>query len=108
MAINVRYYQRGGGKRMMNKKMIVLIGVAALMASTVTMNTQSGIVQHAEASSAFNNGYDEGREDALDDNEKNASCDPYNSDSNPDAYCALYKIGYEAGWAAARALYRDQ
>jgi hypothetical protein len=96
---------------MMNKKMITLIGVAALMASIVTINTQSaslGIVQHAEASSAFNNGYDEGREDALDDNEKNASCDPYNSDSNPDAYCALYKIGYEAGWAAARALYRDQ
>ena len=91
--------------------MITLIGVAALMASIVMMNTQStslGIVQHAEASSALNEGYNTGRNDYLNGNMKDTYCDPDTSDSNPDAYCFQYKIGYEAGWAAARGLYGDQ
>jgi hypothetical protein len=67
-----------------------------------------GIVQHAEASSAFNEGYDDGKDDYLNGGEKNSYCDPYNSAPNPDAYCATYKIRYEAGWAAARGLYGDQ
>ena len=64
--------QRGGEKND-EKKMITLIGVAELMASIVTMNTQStslGIVQHAEASSALNEGYDTGRNDYLNGNMK--------------------------------------
>lgn len=46
MDINVKYYQRGGGKRMMNKKiMITFIGVAALMASIVTITTPQAEAQ---------------------------------------------------------------
>jgi hypothetical protein len=56
-----------------------------------------GIVQYAEASNAFNEGYNNGRNDYLDGYAKDTYCDPDNSASNPDAYCAAYKIGYEAG-----------
>lgn len=59
-------------------------------------------------SSAFDQGYQDGRNDFLDRNSKNPYCDPDNSSSNPDAFCASYKAGYEAGWLAASLLYGNQ
>ena len=92
MDINVKYYQRGGGKRMMNKKMIMItfIAVAALMASIVTMNTQS-----ASASSTYSEGSREGKaeghSDAINGRPANDSC--YRDDND---YCLSYKIAYNA------------
>jgi hypothetical protein len=56
----------------------------------------------------FDDGYQDGRNDYLQGNGKNASCDPYNSDPNPDLYCAIYYTGYEAGWNTAQGLFPRQ
>ena len=84
MDINVRYYQRGGGKRMMNKKMITLIGVAAWMASIVTMNTQSASA--STTSLRVSDGKAEGHSDAINGNYANDDC---NRDDNE--YCFAYR-----------------
>ena len=70
-----------------------------------------GIMQTVDATSkrgAEEVGYEDGRNDFLNGYEKNPYCDPDNSDPNPDAYCAWYKAGYEAGWLAASLLYGNQ
>ena len=90
MDINVRYYQRGGGKRMMNKKMITLIGVAALMASIVTMNTQSASAS-TTSSEGSSDGKAEGHSDAINGNYANDDC---NRDDNE--YCFAYRVAYNA------------
>ena len=41
----------------------------------------------------------------LDGDDKNSYCNPHNTDSNLDLYCALYKTGYELEWTAAQGLY---
>jgi hypothetical protein len=58
--------------------------------------------------SAFDQGYADGREARLNGYSNKAYCDPNNNAPNPDAYCALYKSGFAAGWAAADLLYGDQ
>ena len=74
----------------MNKKMITLIGVAALMASIVTMNTQS-----ASASSIYAEGSREGKaeghSDAINGRAANDNCDRDDND-----YCLGYKLAYNA------------
>jgi hypothetical protein len=57
---------------------------------------------------AFDQGYQNGRNDYLDGYAKDPYCDPDNSASNPDAFCAAYKAGYEAGWLSASLLYGNQ
>jgi hypothetical protein len=54
---------------------------------------------------AFDQGYQNGRSDYLEGYTKDPSCDPYNTAPNPDAFCASYRAGYEAGWLAASLLY---
>ena len=75
----------------MNNKMITLIGVAALMASIVTMNTQS-----ASASSAYAEGSREGKaeghSDAINGRAANDRCGSGHSND----YCLGYKIAYNA------------
>ncbi|MGC1134484.1 MAG: hypothetical protein WA941_16770 [Nitrososphaeraceae archaeon] len=48
------------------------------------------------------------RTDLLNGNPKYGYCDPNNTAPNPDAYCATYKAGYEAGWLAAELLYGNR
>ena len=69
-----------------------------------------GIVPTIQATSNdhVKEGYQDGREDALQGNSKNSYCDPDNSDLNPDLYCAIYRASYEAGYAAAQGLYGNQ
>lgn len=52
-----------------------------------------GIVPTIQATSndPVKEGYQDGREDALQGNSKNSYCDPDNSDPNPDLYCAIIK-----------------
>jgi hypothetical protein len=91
---------------LMNKALTLGFITIAIAAGVIGM-TQ--VPQTTMASrSAFDEGYDNGRSDFLDSNDKVSYCDPDNTASNPDAYCALYKAGYEVGWAAARGLYGDQ
>jgi hypothetical protein len=92
-----------GLKSVKNGSIYVLILAAALMSATVFAEQQI----HA-SKSAFDQGYADGREARLNDGSSQAYCDPNNSASNPDAYCALYKSGYWAGWNAAGLLYGDQ
>ena len=75
---------------MMNKKMIALIGVAALMASIVTMNTQSASASTMGADGS-RDGKAEGHSDAIDGNRANDDC---NIDDNE--YCLSYRIAYNA------------
>jgi hypothetical protein len=82
------------------KRVHILIVAAALM-SVVMLAEQ----QVYASKSAFDQGYADGREARLNGGSSQAYCDPYNSASNPDAYCALYKSGYFAGWNAAGILY---
>ena len=58
--------------------------------------------------SAFDQGYADGREARLTGSPNKAYCDPYNNAPNPDAYCALYKSGFSAGWTATDLLYGNQ
>jgi len=81
--------------------------VLILVATLPTM--LSILPQEASASSnAFDQGYENGRSDYLNGYSKDSYCDPNNAASNPDAFCAAYKAGYEAGWLAASLLYGNQ
>ncbi len=79
--------------------------VAALLI-TVSLATQQQPVY--SSSGAFDQGYQDGRDARLNDGSSQAYCDPNNNAQNPDAYCALYKSGYFAGWNAAGLLYGNQ
>lgn len=76
-------------ERMMNKKMITLIGVTALMASIVMINTQS-----ASASTTFAEGSREGKaeghSDAINGRAANDNCDRDDND-----YCLGYKVAWK-------------
>jgi hypothetical protein len=77
---------------------IVLISIFGMM-QMQTIQASNG---------AFDQGYRDGKDDYLNGESNHAYCDPYNSDPNPDAFCAAYKLGYQAGWLAAGNLYGDQ
>jgi hypothetical protein len=86
-----------------NKSTYLLIFAVASSTSMVIEE------QQAYASrSAFDEGYADGRDARLNGGSSQAYCDPNNNAQNPDAYCALYKSGYFAGWNAAGILYGDQ
>ena len=77
---------------------LVVTAIVGMMMPTV----------QAISNDPFRDGYQDGKNDYLQGNDRNASCSPYNSDSNPDLYCAIYITGYEAGWKTAWALYGNQ
>jgi hypothetical protein len=84
-------------------------GIYTLVLATALMSvTVLGEQQVYASKSAFDQGYADGREARLNGGSSQAYCDPNNGASNPDAYCALYKSGYFAGWNAAGLLYGDQ
>ena len=80
--------------------------IVATLLVTVSLATQQQSVY--SSSEAFDQGYQDGRDARLNDGSSQAYCDPNNNAQNPDAYCALYKSGYFAGWNAAGLLYGDQ
>jgi hypothetical protein len=86
-----------------NKSMHMLILALALLTVAATQEQQA-----SAGRTAFDEGYADGREARLNGGSSQAFCDPNNSSPNPDAYCALYKSGYFAGWNAAGLLYGDQ
>src|SRR5215208_4474447 len=95
-------------KRMMNKKMITLIGVAALMASIVTMNTQSAqhLVQAQQEEDRglvdnFGQGRRDGIKDGASDYREGFASSAYCPGGGLD-YCAGYAIGYNDGFESAR------
>ena len=61
--------------------------------------------QSVYAEDEYKDGYDDGRVDLIDGRDYNPYCSPNNPSDNPDAYCRMYKIGYNAGWYAAWSLY---
>lgn len=93
-------------KRMAKGAKLMSLGIAIFALSLIFMLST---LQGAYASkSAFDQGYADGREARLNGGSSQAYCDPNNDAPNPDAYCALYKSGYFAGWNAAGLLYGDQ
>jgi hypothetical protein len=92
--------------------------VYGMQKSSEKRNNRCNITRHCQlshttsavysSSGAFDQGYQNGRDARLNDGSSQAYCDPNNNAQNPDAYCALYKSGYFAGWNAAGLLYGDQ
>ncbi len=82
--------------------------IVATLLVTVSLATQQQQQPVYSSSGAFDEGYADGREARLNGGSSQAFCDPNNNAQNPDAYCALYKSGYFAGWNAAGLLYGDQ
>lgn len=72
---------------------IGILGSAAIIASL-----------QAQAISAFQWGYNNGRTDRLNGNDFNSYCNPTYGDS----FCASYKLVYDAGWTAAPMIYGGQ
>jgi hypothetical protein len=109
MDINVTYYQCANQqpirnrevKTMRNNKIIVLAGVAALMASMVFMN-----IQNASASSAFAEGSREGKADGHRDAINKEPSDARCGSGHSNDYCVGYKIAYNAEYAWTR-LWQD-
>jgi hypothetical protein len=85
-----------------NKSMYVFIAVASL--ALIVLDEQQAFASQM----AHDIGYQAGRSDRLNNEPYNDECDPNNSSSNPDLYCAAYIVGYSAGWNAAGLLYGDR
>lgn len=79
---------------------IILAPIILLIAGAVLTTVAS----KAFADDAQTQGYNVGKFDFLHNLPYSDSCDP----NNGDAFCALYKAGYFAGWHAADALYGNQ
>jgi hypothetical protein len=80
-------------KLIFSKKQILIVSLAlTAIVGMMMMPTVQG-----SSNDPFDDGYQDARNDAQNDNSKNSYCDPDNSDSKPDLYCAIYKAGYEAG-----------
>ena len=89
-----------------NKKQILIASIAIIagmimMPATIVV----GAPPNNNRGGAEKIGYEDGKNDYLNEDPKNPDCHPYNPDPNPDVYCIWYKIGYEAGWIAASILY---
>ena len=90
-------------KSIFSQKQILIASLALSAIVGMMMPTVQAI-----SDDPFKDGYQDGRNDYLQGNSKNSSCNPYNSDPNPDLYCAIYYTGYEAGWNTAQGLYPRQ
>jgi hypothetical protein len=78
--------------------------LATPVVSAVILLGMAISVQPVSASTSYDQGYNAGRNDALDGNPFNDYCPP----NNPDLRCAIYKSAYAIGYAAAEVLHGSE